>query len=142
MSLNPSRPAGPGSIDRRRPATTPPGTDPRRGGRVVAVVLLVTFALVAAACGGGNKAGPQVFDKTTTPDGQEAPITSPTTAAPKPYEVQYLGQACPFSPDSNHGFTIDCGQLVVPMRRDQPTKKPVFLSVAVIRSSSPTPQPD
>ena len=127
MPLNPSRPARPGSSP--RPA-------------LLAATLAVALALVAAACGGGgNKPAPQVFDKTTTPDGKEAPITVSTTVA-KPYEVSYLGQACPFSPDSAHGFKIDCGQLVVPMRRDQPTKKSVFISVAVIRSSSPTPLPD
>jgi pimeloyl-ACP methyl ester carboxylesterase len=109
---------------------------------VLAATSVVVLALIAAACGGGGNApAPKVFDKTTTPDGKEAPITVSTTV-PKDYDVQYLGQACPFSPKSAHGFTIDCGQLVVPMRRDRPTQKPVFLSVAIIRSSSPTPQPD
>src|SRR5690349_19091969 len=106
------------------------------------ITLVVAVALLAAACGGGNKPAPQVFDKTTTPDGQEAPITVATTSPPPPYDVTYLGQSCPFSPLSNHGMKIDCGQLIVPMRRDAPTQKTVFLSVAIIRSSSPTPLPD
>ena len=112
----------------------------RRPASLVAAAL--ALALLAAACGGGgNKPAPQVFDKTTTPDGAEAPITTtPSTLADS--KVSYLGQACPFNPASANGLRIDCGQLVVPMRRDQPTSKQVFLSVAVIRSTSPTPLPD
>jgi pimeloyl-ACP methyl ester carboxylesterase len=105
-------------------------------------VLGLALVLLAAACGGGNKPAPQVFDKTTTPDGKEAPITVPTTPPPPPYDVTYLGQACPFSPLSKHGLEVDCGQLIAPMRRDRPTERTVSLSVARIRSTSPTPLPD
>ncbi len=121
-----------------RPAAPRTGAVPRT---LVAVAALCG-AVLAAACGGAAKPPPQVFDKTTTPDGAEAPITTPPTSAPPPYEVTYLGQACPFSPDSAHGLEIRCGQLIVPMRRDQPTSKKVFLSVAVIHSTSPNPLPD
>lgn len=121
-------------------AAAPPSSTHRRPATLLAAVL--ALALLAAACGGGGSGpAPQVFDKTTTPDGAEAPITTPPSTLADT-KVSYLGQACPFNPASAYGLRIDCGQLVVPMRRDQPTAKQVFLSVAIIRSTSPTPLPD
>jgi LysM repeat protein len=102
---------------------------------------VLVLALVVGACGGAATPPPQVFDKTTTPDGAEAVITTTSSTLPTA-KVTYLGQACPFNPESANGLKIECGQLIAPMRRDVPTTKQVSLSVAVIHSSSPTPLPD
>lgn len=135
MPLHPTRPTRP-----RPHAATLPAAAPHR--RLALLSGVLVLALVAAACGGSSSApAPQVFDKTTTPDGAEALITTTSSTLPES-KVTYLGQTCPFNPDSAYGLRIDCGQLVVPMRRDQPTSKQVFLSVAIIRSTSPTPLPD
>ena len=122
------------------PHRRPVGRFPARPSTVAAAMTLAV-SLLLTACGGAKTSTPQVFDKTTTPDGALAPITT-TSSTLATAKVTYLGQACPFSPDSTNGLRIECGQLIVPMRRDQPTTKQVTLSVAVIKSPSPTPQPD
>lgn len=81
----------------------------------------------------------------------EEPVTSEddlTTAALEPtttpvlpaYDPRFETRECPMM--LPEGATIECGVLLVPEDRSNPEHRELELSVAIIRSLSPTPQPD
>lgn len=112
---------------------------------MVTTVALLLFAIgCAPSSTGDDRFGGRVVRRDVGAPVITAPVT-PTTAptlVPPPYPVTWTPGPCPFPPASANGFTIDCGSLILPMKRAAATGKSVKIAVARIHSSSPTPQPD
>lgn len=113
-------------------------------------------ALVAAACSSTPPTDAERFGGRTvrrTPGAEDAspPITSnvTTTTAPgvtttvkAPYTPKVAPISCPFDRTSANRLKVDCVNVVLPAKRSAPTGSKVYISVARIHSTSPTPLPD
>lgn len=130
----------------------------RRPRRARAVVTLIAALMtLAVACGSApttdaERFGGRVY-RQTPGTGGTLPVIDPgvtttvvpdgsATAAPGPYEVSVTPYSCPFDRTSANRLKVECVNVVVPMRRDQPKGAKVYLTVARIKSTSKTPQPD
>jgi pimeloyl-ACP methyl ester carboxylesterase len=115
-------------------------------------VIVLALALVAVACGSGTESetgtdryGGRLFRH--TPGSDVAAVASGSTgggpaATVPPYDISLRAINCPFDRDSANRMKVDCYNLIVPMRRDQPTGAKVYLAVARIHATAPTPLPD
>jgi len=94
-------------------------------------------ALLAAASGACDSGDDEAAGPTTTAEPTSATTTAATEAA---YEPVYVERACiePVPDDPR----VECGDLTVPADRSAPDEGDVVLPVVIIRSTSPTPQPD
>lgn len=113
----------------------------------------VVVVLLAAACGSGadtetgtDRFGGRLYRRTPGTDavvgaGGATAAGGPSTTVP-PYDISLRSINCPFDRDSANRMKVDCYNLIVPMRRDQPKGAKVYLAVAKIHSTSPTPLPD
>jgi pimeloyl-ACP methyl ester carboxylesterase len=152
-----------GGTDQLIGGRSPPAIDlvthPRSRPASLAVAVALLVALVAAACGTPAPASDaERFGGRTvrrTPGGADsgsgitaaAPSTTApggvtTTMKPPPYPVKVAPISCPFDRTSANKLKVDCANVVLPARRDKPDGAKVYLAVARIHSTSPTPLPD
>jgi hypothetical protein len=63
------------------------------------------------------------------------------TPSPAPGQATYEKADCPF-PNKPSGVSVECGYLVVPEDRSNPSSPMIKVAVAVFKSTSATPEPD
>jgi pimeloyl-ACP methyl ester carboxylesterase len=118
------------------------------GGFIASVLLLGGRAQTSAAHSqpASTQAAPTQHAAVPTPPASATPLATPTgppqpTTTPLPaYDPVFESADCPMHVPP--GANVECGYLVVPEDRSHADSPLIRLAVAIIRSTSPTPQPD
>ena len=100
--------------------------------RMAVLAVLAVLTSVVAGCSSDDEAG--------TPDPEAAETT--TTAAQADYVPMFEPTACDSDRVPEDTATVECGTLVVPEDRTEADGPQVRLPVAIVRTASPTKQPD